>query len=220
MEISSKIHNRKQIMTNYVIEILKSEFPMNAMVDFDKYSDFIPDKLFQNNIDTDNRMAGFLSQVGHESGGFLRLEENLMYSAKRLLQVFPKYFNETTAKNAEYKPQVIANKIYANRMGNGNESTNDGFRFRGRGLIQLTGYYNYLKCGNDIGKNLIENPDYLLTIEGAIDSAIWYWNNRNCNKYADVLDIIGLTKAINGGTIGLEHRTKLFNSILQKLKMR
>ena len=98
-------------MTNYVIEILQSEFPMNAMVDFDKYSDFIPDKLIQNNIDTDNRMAGFLSQIGHESGGFLRLEENLMYSAKRLLQVFPKYFNETTAKNAEYKPQVIANKI-------------------------------------------------------------------------------------------------------------
>ena len=159
------------------------------------------------NFSTLNRRAAFLAQCGHESAGFSRVTENLNYSAEGLNKVFRKYFPTVeSAKLYARQPQKIANRVYANRMGNGNESSGDGWKYRGRGFIQLTGKFNYHNCGIDIGVDLVNKPEYLETMEGALKSAMWYWNKRKINVFADKNDIVGMTKAINGGTIGLEDR--------------
>ena len=164
-------------------------------------------------IDTPERVAAFLAQCAHESGNFRFLKENLNYKAESLVKVFPKYFPDMgTAKQYEKQPEKIANRVYGNRMGNGDESTGDGFRYMGRGLIQLTGKNNYTIFAASIDTPLEEIPEYLQTFEGAVQSACWFWEQNNLNKEADARDI--KTMKINGGFIGLEDRIKHYNHAL------
>lgn len=158
-------------------------------------------------INTLNRVAGFIAQCAHESSAFSITKENLNYSAAGLLKIFKKYFTEATAAQYARKPEMIANKVYANRMGNGDEKSGDGFRYRGRGFIQLTGKENYSSFAKSINKPLDETIAYLETFEGALESACWYWKSRNLNATCDKNDIIAMTNKINGGTIGLNDRT-------------
>jgi putative chitinase len=160
-------------------------------------------------ITTVDRVAAFLAQCGHESADFTVLEENLNYGAKGLLGLFKKYFpNEDLAKQYERKPEKIANRIYANRMGNGDEASGDGYAHRGRGAIQLTGKLNYQAFGNSIGLSLEDAITYCGTMDGAIESACWFWQKNKLNAIADKKDVLAMTKKINGGTIGLEDRKK------------
>lgn len=160
-------------------------------------------------IDTPQRVAAFVAQCAHESGGFVFLTENLNYKAASLRKVFPKYFpDDSLAATYANKPEMIANRIYANRMGNADEASGDGFRYRGRGLIQLTGRDNYTFFAASIDTPMDEAIEYLQTFEGAVQSACWFWETNNLNQWADKDDILTLTKRINGGTIGLEDRKK------------
>ena len=172
-------------------------------------------------INTEARVAAFIAQCAHESGGFKFLKENLNYKANSLRSVFPKYFpDDATANdyaNRPNKQQAIASRIYANRMGNGDEASGDGFKYLGRGLIQLTGKNNYTLFAAAIDTPLEEIPEYLQTFEGAVQSACWFWEQNNLNQWADKKDILTLTKRINGGTIGLEDRIKHFNHALHVL---
>ena len=163
-------------------------------------------------INTPNRIAGFLAQCGHESADFTVLKENLNYGAAGLRSIFGKYFpDDTIAKAYERQPEKIANKIYANRMGNGPESSGEGYKFRGRGAIQLTGKENYTKFATSIGKTVDETIAYLETLEGAVESACWFWKTNGLNAICDKDDIVAMTKKINGGTIGLEDRKAHYN---------
>lgn len=168
-------------------------------------------------IDTENRVAGFLAQCGHESLQFTVLKENLNYSADALNRVFPKYFKRAGRDAEEYhrQPEKIANVIYASRMDNGDTASGDGYRFRGRGVIQLTGRHNYTKFGESINKSPDEVVSYLDSKQGALESACWFWKTNGLNKYADSQDIVGMTKRINGGTIGLEDRKKHYEHALE-----
>jgi len=166
-------------------------------------------------INTPERVAAFVAQCAHESGGFKFLKENLNYKAASLRKVFPKYFADD-AIAAQYanhpnKQEAIASRIYANRMGNGDEASGDGFKYLGRGLIQLTGKNNYTIFAASIETPLEDIPEYLQTFEGAVQSACWFWEQNNLNQWADKSDILTLTKRINGGTIGLEDRIKHYN---------
>ena len=169
-------------------------------------------------IDTPKRVAAFIAQCAHESGGFRALKENLNYKAESLVRVFPKYF-KTLAEATKYakQPEKIANKIYGGRMGNGNEASGDGFRYCGRGLIQLTGKENYTWFAESLEMDLEDVPEYLQTFEGAVQSACWFWETNNLNQWADKGDILTMTKRINGGTIGLEDRIKHYNHALHVL---
>ncbi len=169
-------------------------------------------------INTPQRIAPFIAQCAHESGGLMVLKENLNYKAATLRKIFPKYF-PTDAMAAEYaakpnKQEAIANLVYANRMGNGGPETGDGYRYCGRGLIQLTGKSNYSWFAASLGIPVEEAAEYLQTFEGAAQSACWFWETNNLNRFADVGDIKGLTKAINGGFIGLEDRIKHYEHAL------
>lgn len=162
-----------------------------------------------------NRIAGFMAQVGHESGDLKVIQENLNYSEQNLLKTFPKYFTKATAKQYARKPEMIANQVYddANRTNKlGNTQVGDGWRFRGRGLIQLTGRWNYDKFGKSIGKTAEEAAVYMETKRGAMESALWYWKSNNINRFADADDIKGMSKAVNGGDIGLADRTQRYNT--------
>lgn len=164
-------------------------------------------------IDTPLRKAHFLSQLAHESGGLKYTQENLNYSAEGLRNVFGKYFKTNEiARDYARKPEKIANRVYANRMGNGSEESGDGWKFRGRGLIQLTGKENYQKFGHDHGVDCVNNPDSILDPELALTSACWFWKKNNINVYADADDIHMVTKRINGGTNGLLHRQHYLDS--------
>ena len=160
-------------------------------------------------INTVNRAAGFLAQCGHESAGFTILKENLNYSAEGLNKIFKKYF-PTLADAQPYhrQPEKIANKVYGGRMGNGPESSGDGFKFCGRGAIQLTGRDNYTKFAKSVGMTVEEAVADLETLDGAIESACWFWKTNGLNAICDTDDIVKMTKRINGGTIGLEDRKK------------
>ena len=162
-------------------------------------------------LTTVNRMAGFLAQAAHESGQFRVVRENLNYSAEGLLRVFRKYFTspEMAARYAR-KPVEIGNLVYANRMGNGNEASGDGFKFRGRGFFQVTGRDNYTNCGRALGMDLIATPELLERTKPATNSALWFWNSRNINRFADDNDIRGMTFVINGGYNGLDERTHYY----------
>lgn len=156
---------------------------------------------------TPERVAHFMAQTAHESGNYSTLTENLNYRAETMRKVFPKYFpNQALAESCVGHPDKLANKVYGNRMGNGNEASGDGYRFRGRGLIQLTGRDNYTRFAESIEMDVNEVPNYLETFEGAVQGACWYWEANNLNRYADDNDIVTLTKRINGGTIGLDDR--------------
>ena len=170
-------------------------------------------------IDTAERVAGFIAQCGHESRNFNVLTENLNYSAKALNTIFPKYFKRAGRDANEYhrQPEKIANVIYANRMDNGNADSGDGWRFRGGGILQLTGRYNYTEFGEDVEMSAEEAVDYVRTKKGALDSACWFWDENNINKHCDNMDIVKMTKRINGGTIGLEDRKKHYVHALDVL---
>ena len=167
-------------------------------------------------INTPERVAAFIAQCTHESGGFKRLKENLNYKWESLRKVFPKYFpTDELAQEYAHKQEQIANRVYGGRMGNGDESSGDGFRYCGRGLIQLTGKNNYTKFAESIGMVVEEVPTLLETFEGAVKSACWFWKTNNLNQFADAGDILTMTKRINGGTIGLEDRIKHYNHALE-----
>jgi putative chitinase len=158
-------------------------------------------------INTNKRIAGFLAQCGHESADFTVLKENLNYGAAGLRGTFGKYFkDDATAKAYERQPEKIANKVYASRMGNGDEKSGDGYKYRGRGAIQLTGHDNYKAFAASIGQSITDTITYLETLEGAIESAAWFWKKNGLNATCDADDIVAMTKKINGGTIGLEDR--------------
>lgn len=172
-------------------------------------------------INTNERMAHFLGQCSHESNGFARFEENLNYSAKGLMATFGAYFpDELTAKSYEHKPEAIASKVYANRMGNGDEKSGDGYKFRGRGAIQLTGHNNYQALGEALLLDLIKNPS-LVSSGYTVSSAAWFFDRNNLNYIADagVNDpaIIKMTKRINGGVIGLAERIAKTNEFYRLL---
>ena len=169
-------------------------------------------------IITPLRKAHFLAQVAHESGDLNRLTENLNYSATALQNTFRKYFaDRETAEKYARRPEAIANRVYANRMGNGPESSGDGWRYRGAGLIQLTGKNNHKAFADASGKPLESIGDYLRSYEGAVHSAVWFWAKNGLNKLADQNDIMGITRRINGGYNGLQDRTDKFRRIIQIL---
>jgi len=174
----------------------------------------IPDTASKFEINTPLRLAHFLAQCGHESGGFRATQENLNYSAKGLMGIFKKYFPTEALANAyQRNPQKIANRVYANRMANGDEASGDGYKFRGRGYIQLTGKDNYTQFGKAIGENITSNPD-VVSGKYALLSAAWFWSKNGLNKLADggATDAVvtSITKRVNGGTIGLPDRIKHF----------
>lgn len=161
------------------------------------------------NINTVNRAAGFIAQCGHESAGFTVLKENLNYSAEGLAKTFKKYFpTVTSAQPYARNPERIANRVYANRMGNGPESSGDGYKFRGRGAIQLTGRDNYTRYARDLNLSINEVIADLETLDGAIESACWFWKNNGLNAICDRDDIVKMTLIVNGGDNGLEDRRK------------
>ena len=191
----------------------------------DNWYDALCELLPKYGITTERRVAHFLSQCAHESAGFKKLEENLNYSEKALRAVFGRYFGDAPkADAAEYarNPEMIANRVYNDtyrkyKMGNVNEG--DGWRFRGRGLKQLTGRYNYTKFGESIGKTAEEAAEYVATPAGAIESACWFWDTTKLNEIADTDNVVKMTKKINGGNIGLEDRQKRYAHALKVLGM-
>lgn len=169
-------------------------------------------------INTPKRLAAFIAQCAHESGNFTILKENLNYRAVGLMKTWPKRFPTLEiAKQYEKNPEKIANKVYANRMGNGDEASGDGWKYIGRGLIQLTGKDNYQRFATDAKMKLEDIPKYLSTVEGAVHSACFFWKTNNLNKEADIGDIKAMTKKINGGYVGLEDRMKHYTQALQIL---
>ena len=154
--------------------------------------------LEKNNINTKQRKANFLAQLDYESG-FKPIAENMNYSANRLLQVFKKYFTATLAKQYANKPVAIGSRVYANRMGNGDEKSQDGYKYRGRGFIQLSGKNNYSALSKAKGIDYVTNPDLLLTEADSMIAALWFWNVNNINKYVDIGDTDGVSDLINIG---------------------
>lgn len=180
------------------------------------------DQLFPDyKINTPRRMAAFIAQCAHESASFTALVENLNYRWQTLRKLFPKYFpSDELAQDYAGRPnkqEAIANRIYASRMGNGDEASGDGYRYRGRGLIQLTGKSNYTWFAASLEITPEEATEYLGTFEGAAQSACWFWETNKLNQWADAEDILTLTKRINGGTIGLEDRIKHYKHAMHVL---
>jgi len=160
-------------------------------------------------INTPLRVAHFVAQCAHESGNFVFIKENLNYRAASLMTTFKKYFpTAELAQQYEKRPEKIANRVYANRMGNGDEASGDGYKYCGRGLIQLTGRDNYTFFAGSLDISVEEAAEYLATFEGAAQSACFFWEQNNLNRFADTNDVKGLTRAINGGYIGLEDRIR------------
>jgi len=178
--------------------------PLNTT--FDKYE-----------INTPKRQAGFIGQCQHESGNFKTLEENLHYSAASLMRVWPSRFpDQATADQYANNPEKIANKVYAGRMGNTEDG--DGFKYRGRGVLQLTGKDSYIFCGQALKLDLMDNPDLLLEPMNAMLSAGWFWNKRGLNAAADVSGWEEVTRKINGGVLGLDDRIAKITKALQILE--
>lgn len=169
-------------------------------------------------ITTPKRIAGFLAQVGHESLNLSILQENLNYSAEGLMRVWPSRFPTLSAATYYHRnPRLIANKVYSNRMGNGTEDSGDGWKYRGRGLKQLTGKDNYRRASAALGVDLVENPDLLLTPQYAVLSATWFWHANGLNAIADTGTIEAMTRKINGGLIGIEDRKARYSRALKAL---
>lgn len=169
-------------------------------------------------INTPQRIAMFVAQCAHESGNFRILKENLNYKAESLTKVWPRYFPSIdVARQYAHNQEAIANRAYASRMGNGPESSGDGWRYCGRGLIQLTGKDNYTRFAMSIETPVEEIPAYLGTFEGAVQSACWFWETNNLNQWCDQGDVLTVTKKINGGTLGLADREKHYKHALHVL---
>ena len=170
-------------------------------------------------INTVPRVAAFLAQTAHESGGYRAIKENLNYKAESLMRVWPRYFPDmATAQRYAHNQQAIANRAYANRMGNGDEASGDGWKFCGRGLIQLTGKSNYQRYAQSLEISLDEASEHLTTFEGCVQSAAWFWEANNLNDLADKGDMLTMTKRINGGTLGLDDRIKHYNHAMHVLQ--
>lgn len=204
---------------NLTLAQLKQLIPTNPHVVYwhNALQQLLPDY----EINTPHRIAAFIAQCAHESNNFTAIQENLNYKAASLRALFKKYF-PTDELAAEYaskpnKQQAIANRIYASRMGNGDEASGDGYKYRGRGLIQLTGKSNYQNFADSLEISPEEAAEYMATFEGAAQSACWFWETNNLNKWADAGDIEKMTKVINGGTIGLEDRKKHYQHALHVL---
>lgn len=169
-------------------------------------------------ISTPLRQAAFIGQAGHESGNFTRLSEGLSYSAERLMVIWPKRFpNIEIAQKYARNPKALANNVYANRMGNRDEASGDGFRFAGAGLFQLTGHSNFYHAGQALGEDFVMQPELVKTPRFAALTAGWFWDTHKLNKFADIRDFTMMTKKINGGTIGLNDRIKHINHALEVL---
>jgi putative chitinase len=195
---------------------LQQIIPKNKYVSY--WYQALQQLLPQYEINTTERIAAFLAQCAHESGGFVFIKENLNYRWASLRKTFPKYFpTDALAQQYEKQPEKIANRVYANRMGNGPEESGDGYRFCGRGLIQVTGRENYSWFAASLQISPEEASEYMETFEGAAQSACWFWESNNLNQWADKGDILTLTKRINGGTIGLEDRKKHYEHCLHIL---
>lgn len=201
------------------VELLQKLCPKTKPEVLRKYAESIHETAeYYDMYKNKKRAAAFVAQIAHESGGFNFVKENLNYSAKGLMGTFKKYFpNEALAKQYERQPEKIANRVYANRMGNGDEASGDGYKYCGRGLIQLTGKQNYTKFAQDLGISVDETVKYLETPEGAVSSAGWFWDQNNLNQWCDKDDFVTLTKRINGGTIGLEDRKHHYEIALKLL---
>ena len=200
------------------LELLRSVAPQTAVSVLAQY--VLPLQLTCDHyeINTGLRLANFLAQIAHESGSFTTRSENLFYSAEGLNKVFKKYFPTVTcAQLYARQPHRIANRVYANRMGNGDEASGDGFRYRGRGLIQLTGKTNYTRFAKDLKISLDECVAYLETKDGAAASAGWFWDQNQLNLIADRGDITGTTRRINGGIHGLEDRMTRYDNCIRYL---
>ena len=181
----------------------------------------IPETAAKFNITNNLRLAHFLSQCGHESGGFKAVSENLNYSADGLKKIFPKYFPGNLAESYARNPEKIASKVYGGRMGNGDETTKEGFKFRGRGYIQLTGKANYTNFAKFIGEDTVANPDLVATKYPLASAAFFFDSNKLwaiCDKGADDATVNAVTKRVNGGTIGLPDRIKHFKEYYNLLK--
>lgn len=185
----------------------------------DAWYDALAEALPQYDINTVERVAAFIAQCAHESGGFSVLEENLNYKAATLSKLWPQRFPPGVAEQYAGKAQMIANKTYGNRMGNGPEESGEGYKYRGRGILQLTGKDNYKACSQALFQDntLLDDPDLLLDPYYAIHSACWFWSRNKLNQFADAGDLTTLTKRINGGTIGLEDRIHHYNHAVEVL---
>lgn len=198
------------------LEQLKQIIPRNQYTSY--WHEALAQLLPEYQIDTPQRIAAFLAQCAHESGNFVFIKENLNYRAPTLRKVFPKYFpTDELAQQYANKPEKIANRVYANRMGNGPEDSGDGWLYCGRGLIQVTGKDNYSWFAASLEISPQEASEYMETFEGAAQSACWFWETNNLNSWADKQDILMMTKRINGGTIGLEDRKKHYEHALHVL---
>jgi putative chitinase len=203
---------------DFTVEQVRELIP-RALGGPDEWYECMCEALPQYGITTIPRVAAFIAQCAHESGGFSTLEENLNYKAATLTKIWPQRYPAGIAEQYAGKPELIANKSYGGRMGNGTESSGDGWKFRGRGLLQLTGKDNYSNCSKFMFQDdtLLENPDILLDAYYAIHSACWFWHKNNLNQYADSNDFVTMTKKINGGTIGLEDRKKHYAHAVEVL---
>jgi putative chitinase len=211
-------------------QIVKEDvvIPKGGPIDLSKLKGHIPDAVITQiptvmekfQINTPLRLAHFLAQCGHESGGFRAVQENLNYSADGLKRIFPKYFPGNLAESYARNPEKIASKVYGGRMGNGDESTKEGFKFRGRGYIQLTGKANYTAFAKSIGEDTVANPDLVAT-KYPLASAAWFFSKNGLNSIADrgadSATVTAVTKRVNGGTIGLADRIKHFNEYYKLL---
>lgn len=199
--------------SNFRLEKLKGHIPDAVIAQ-------IPDTAKKFNITTPLRLAHFLAQCGHESGGFKHIQENLNYSADGLKKIFPKYFPGATADSYARNPEKIASKVYGGRMGNGDESTKEGYKFRGRGYIQLTGKSNYTNFAKFIGEDTIANPDLVASKYPLASAAFFFDSNKLwviCDKGSDEATVTAVTKRVNGGTIGLSDRLKHFKEYFKLL---
>ena len=191
---------------NLKLEKLKGHVPDSVIAQ-------IPDTAAKFNITTPLRLAHFLAQCAHESGNFKAVSENLNYSADGLKKIFPKYFPGTLSESYARNPEKIASRVYGGRMGNGDETTKEGFKFRGRGFLQTTGKSNYEKLGTFLGVDLLSNPD-LVSTQYPLASAAFFFNSNKlweiCDKGADDATVTSVTKRVNGGILGLQDRIKHF----------
>jgi putative chitinase len=220
----SKMFGDKQLITEpskpivssgpLKLEALKGHIPDAVIAQ-------IPETAQKFNITNPLRLAHFLAQCGHESAGFKAIQENLNYSADGLKKIFPKYFPGNLAEGYARNPEKIASKVYGGRMGNGDETTKEGFKFRGRGYIQLTGKDNYTRFGKFIGEDTVANPDLVATKYPLASAAFFFDSNKLweiCDRGADDATVTAVTKRVNGGTIGLPDRIKHFKEYFALLK--
>lgn len=206
-----------------VAKIIKSDYQLDKIliklgckaVLAESYGPFIEQAMLESEIHSAKQSAMFVAQILHESARLTAVKENLNYSEQGLVTTFGKYFDRNTARKYARQPIKIANRVYANRNGNGDEGSGDGWRYRGRGLIQVTGKANYRDCGEHLGIDLIKTPEYLESPIGASRSAAWFWWSRKLNRSADAGDIKTNTRIINGGYNGLDDRIALYNRAIK-----